>query len=81
MLVRGRVQAVARAQEFVYLDFGDDWRRDFTVRAEARRPGLARAGLDLNQLQGRALMVRGALFEVNGPMIEVTHPAQFEVLP
>ena len=82
VLVRGRVQAVARTQEFVYLNFGDDWRRDFTVRVEARRVrGLARAGLDLNQLEGRALMVRGVLFEVNGPMIEVTHAAQIELLP
>lgn len=80
-LVHGRVLDVARAQEFVYLNFGDDWRRDFTVRVEARRRrALAAAGLNLEALAGREVMVRGILFEANGPMIELSHPAQIEVL-
>lgn len=81
VLVQGRVLDVARAQDFIYLNFGDDWRRDFTVRVEAgRRRALARAGLDLDALEGRNVMVRGTLFEANGPMIELTHPAQIEIL-
>jgi hypothetical protein len=81
VLVRGRVRAVARAQEFVYLNFGEDWRRDFTVRAAARdAAGFARQGLDLEQLAGQEVLVRGPLFEANGPMIELVHPAQIEVM-
>lgn len=81
VLVQGRVLDVARAQDFIYLNFGDDWRRDFTVRVEAgRRRALARAGLDLDALAGRNVLVRGTLFEANGPMIELTHPAQIEIL-
>jgi endonuclease YncB( thermonuclease family) len=81
VLVQGRVQDVARVQDFVYLNFGSDWRRDFTLRAPAglaRR--LAREGLDLEGLEGRNLLVRGPVFETNGPMIELVHPAQIEVL-
>ena len=81
VLVQGRVREVARVQDFVYLNFGPDWRRDFTVRAPAgfaRR--LAREGLDLAGLEGRNLLVRGPVFETNGPMIELVHPAQIEVL-
>jgi hypothetical protein len=81
VLVQGRVQAVARARSFVYLNFGRDWRRDFTIRAEiahARR--LARQGLDLERLAGRELLVRGWLLEANGPLIELMHPAQIEVV-
>ena len=82
VLVRGRVREVARRQEFLYLNFGEDWRRDFTVRAETRDlRRLAAAGLDLAGLAGRNILVRGYLFEAAGPMIEVTHPAQIEVEP
>jgi micrococcal nuclease len=82
VLVRGRVREVARRQEFLYLNFGEDWRRDFTVRAEIRDlRRLAAAGLDLAGLAGRNILVRGYLFDVAGPMIEVTHPAQIEVEP
>jgi micrococcal nuclease len=78
VLVRGRVRAVARAAEFVYLNFGEDWRRDFTVRADARDAArFARQGLDLERLE---IVVRGLLFEANGPMIELAHPAQIEVM-
>ena len=81
-LVRGRVREVARRQEFLYLNFGEDWRRDFTVRAQTRDlRRLAAAGLDLAGLTGRNILVRGYLFDVAGPMIEVTHPAQIEVEP
>ena len=79
--MRGRVRAVARAAEFVYLNFGEDWRRDFTVRADARDAArFARQGLDLERLEGREIVVRGLLFEANGPMIELAHPAQIEVM-
>ena len=80
-LVTGRVVTVARARGFVYVNFGRRWRQDFTLRAEeriARR--LARQGLDLERLEGRNLIVRGMVFETDGPMIELVHPAQIEVL-
>jgi micrococcal nuclease len=81
LLVRGRVRQVARAQDFVYLNFGEDWHHDFTVRAEARQADrFAKAGLDLQRLEGRTVEVRGLLFEANGPMIELAHPAQLVIL-
>jgi hypothetical protein len=42
---------------------------------------LARSGIDLTTLAGRNLQVRGWLMYVGGPMVEVTGPAQVEVLP
>ena len=38
VLVRGMVREVSRRYDLTYLDFGADWRRDFTVRAETRQP-------------------------------------------
>ncbi|MGD9510735.1 MAG: thermonuclease family protein [Geminicoccaceae bacterium] len=80
VLVRGTVSAVARRGRFTYLDFGADWRRDFTLRAENRDlAGFARAGLAVETLAGRRILARGWLFESAGPMIELVHPAQIEV--
>jgi endonuclease YncB( thermonuclease family) len=81
VLVSGRVREVARVQDQVYLNFGEDWRSDFTLRAEARRArAFAKAGLDLERLAGRNVLARGHLFEIGGPMIELVHPAQIGVV-
>ena len=80
VLVRGTVAAVARRGAFTFLDFGTDWRQDFTLRAENRDLApFRRAGLDIAGLTGRRILARGWLFESAGPMIELVHPAQIEV--
>ena len=80
VLAEGRVAKVARAQGFVYLNFGRRWKEDFTLRAEeATAKRLARAGIDLMALEGRNVLARGVLFEQDGPMIEITHRDQVEV--
>jgi hypothetical protein len=82
LLVEGRALEVARARGFVYVNFGRRWREDFTVRAEERvARKLAKEGLDVAGLAGRDLLVRGLVFEADGPMIELVHRAQVEVLP
>jgi hypothetical protein len=74
------VRSVSRRYELTYLDFGADWRRDFTVRAATRSlKGFLRDGLDVAALQGKRILVRGWLFWHAGPMIELVHPRQIEV--
>ena len=78
--MRGTVAGLARRGAFTYLDFGTDWRRDFTLRADNRDlKAFVRAGLAIESLQGRRILARGWLFESAGPMIELVHPAQIEV--
>jgi micrococcal nuclease len=76
-IVQGRVVRVAPTERFVYLNFGQDWRSDFTLRVprETAR-SLRQAGVDLEQLAGRAIEVRGYLLEAGGPLIELSHPEQ-----
>jgi endonuclease YncB( thermonuclease family) len=76
-IVRGRVLRVAPTERYVYLNFGPDWRADFTVRAQ----GAELAGLDLASLAGRLVEVRGVVLEAGGPLIELSHPQQIQVLP
>ena len=80
-LVQGRVLKAARVKGRVYLNFGDDWRQDFTVSLGAKARRLFRkTGLDPLTLEGKRIRVRGWLKKWNGPMIEATHPEQIEVL-
>ncbi len=80
-LVEGRVLAVAEQRSNSYLNFGADWRTDFTLVADSRARRLCAAeGLDLPTLEGRRLRARGWIESFNGPMIEITHPEQIEVL-
>jgi len=80
-LVEGRVLTAAAVRGTVYLNFGADWRSDFTVAIRpAARETFAAAGVDPLAYAGRLIRVRGWLKSYNGPMIEATHPEQIEVL-
>ncbi len=80
-LVEGRVAAVAERRAHSYLNFGPDWRTDFTLAADARARRLCEtSGLPLAGLEGRRIRARGWVESFNGPMIELTHPEQIEVL-
>ncbi|MEZ5909561.1 MAG: thermonuclease family protein [Hyphomicrobiaceae bacterium] len=80
-LVEGRVQRVSHGKGQTYLNFGRDWRSDFTItiRAGVRRT-LAAAGIDLTRLQGRVVRVRGWLIQRNGPLIEISQAEELEVV-
>ena len=64
-----------------YLNFGENWREDFTVSIAPRdRRRFEAAGIAVEDYEGRLVRVRGWVDSFNGPMIEATHPEQIEVL-
>ncbi len=74
-LVEGTVLDVAMVGGRTYINFGPDWKTDFTVTIEARDRKLFPAGaLEPEALRGRKIRVRGFIERLNGPMIAVTHP-------
>ena len=80
-LVEGRVKAAAVVRGRGYLNFGDDWREDFTVSIAPRdRRRFEAEGIAVEDYEGRLVRVRGWVDSFNGPMIEATHPEQIEVL-
>lgn len=80
-IVEGRVVDAAVVRGIAYLNFGLDWRNDFTFRLEGdARRAFKRAGIDVTDLAGRRVRGRGWVYPTNGPMIDLTHPAQLEVL-
>ncbi len=80
-IVRGRVIDAKRIKSRVYLNFGDNWREDFTVtlKTQARRM-FAKTGAEPLSFLGKEVQVRGWLKKFNGPMIEASHPEQIEVI-
>ncbi len=79
-IVEGRVLDAAIAGGRAYLNFGADWRTDFTlvIDGPARRR-FADSGVDPQSLEGKMVRARGWIDSFNGPMIEITHPEQIEV--
>ena len=82
VLVAGRVRAAAWAGDWLYLNFGADYRTDFTARL-ARRDArtIARGGVDPQTLPGRMVQLRGWLRYAGGPLLDIMGPAQIEMLP
>lgn len=80
-VVEGRVMSASLKNNRVYLNFGSNWRTDFTVTIEPEdRRGFSRAGIDPLQLQNKVVRVRGWVDSYNGPYIQVDHPEAIEVI-
>ena len=78
-LVEGRVVSVGHGSYMIFIDFGRDYRRDFTIMVSppvAKR--LAEAGIVIDALKHRRLRVRGTIEESGGPAIRLTDPADIE---
>ncbi len=66
----------------VFLDFGDDWRTDFSVfiaRGDIKRFGALLD--DVRALEGRRVVVRGFVGDRAGPQMRVTSALALQVLP
>ncbi len=80
-LIQGRVRDVAIVRGRVYLNFGADWRSDFTASLASKVRRLFESEqIDPLSYRGRIVRVRGWLKSRNGPMVDITHPEQIEVI-
>ena len=76
-IVAGEVAKVSVTKARTYINFGRDWRTDFTAGIEARvlraNPEWAKT---LSALEGRRIEVRGWIQYRNGPYIDIEDPSQ-----
>ncbi|MCZ6604170.1 MAG: thermonuclease family protein [Alphaproteobacteria bacterium] len=79
-LVEGVVTQAAVVKGRGFLNFGPDYRTDFTISIAPEDMGDAFDGIDLDDYVGVPVRVRGWLREINGVSIDVTHPEQIESL-
>jgi hypothetical protein len=81
-IISGTIVDVAHIRNTTYLNFGANWRKDFTIKINPNQQRLYREnGFDLLALKGQTVRIRGWVFEENGPMINPDHPSQIEIIP
>lgn len=79
--VSGVIVDTARVKNMVYLNFGPDWKTDFTIAIAAHDlHNFRKAKIDPLELKGKTIRVRGWVKRNFGPMIMVTVPEQMEIL-
>ncbi len=78
-LVEGKVLSAAEVRGRVFLNFGADYKSDFTVTIAPE--DAKRFTFDPRALTGKIIRVRGWISLLDGPEIQATHPEQIEILP
>lgn len=80
-IVEGRVFSVASRNNETFLNFTNDWKKDFTigVSSETRRQ-FSKAGVNFAALAHKNVRVHGFIEDRNGPFISLDHPEQLEIL-
>ena len=79
-LVEGIVTSVASVHGRVYLNFGADYRTDFTVAIEKENRKRIEESFDPMSLEGARIRIRGWIELTNGPVIWLDHPERLEIL-
>jgi len=80
-IVVGKVLSTAENGGNVYLNFGLDWKKDFTVVISADDlKTFKNMGVDPLNYEGKLVRVRGVVQQLNGPAIAAGNPKQIELL-
>lgn len=78
-VVTGQVTATKLVKDKMYLNFGDDWKTDFTVIIN--KENLKNFGeADLDKLSGKKVMVRGWIEFYNGAAMEIYNASHLDVM-
>jgi hypothetical protein len=80
-IVEGTIKNAAIVKNRIYLNFGDNWKTDFTVSIgpEARRL-FSKEGYNPLQWSGKTVRVRGWIEDYNGPYIDLDHVQRIEFI-
>lgn len=80
-LVEGVVRSVKITKKWIFLNFGENWKDDFTLSVRSRNfKNFTDKGQKLAAFEGQKIRVRGWLDTFNGPAIALTHEEQIENL-
>lgn len=80
-IIEGKIESAALKNNRIYLNFGLNWKDDFTVSITTTdRRDFTKQGLDPLQWNGKTVRVRGWLESYNGPYMEIDHPERIEDL-
>ncbi|MCR9212987.1 MAG: thermonuclease family protein [Proteobacteria bacterium] len=81
IIAEGRVQEVYVTPKNTYLNFGEDWKSDFTAAIPSRsRPKFENRDWKLTALENKIVRIRGWIRFYNGPFLELSFPQQLEIM-
>ena len=73
-VIEGRIKAASLNKNRLYLNFGSNWREDFTVSvAPENMRNFTENGLDPMKWNNKHVQVRGYIRSYNGPFMEINH--------
>jgi hypothetical protein len=76
-LVKGVVTRTYKARDAYYVNFGEDWKTDFSLKIPRR--AWRSFGEKLEVMPGTTILARGVIVSENGPMIMLSRPEQWEI--
>ncbi len=80
-VVQGKVYSVSTRGNITYLNFGRDWKTDFTIEVDATmRRALMKNAINPMALTGKFVEVRGFVEEHNGPSIQLEAPQLLRII-
>ncbi|PZP57165.1 MAG: hypothetical protein DI586_01275 [Micavibrio aeruginosavorus] len=80
-IIEGAPKAAAITRNMIFLNYGDDYKKDFTVGIPTSlRVAFSKNNINPLQLANTKIRVRGWVQSYNGPFIEIDHPEQIEIL-
>jgi micrococcal nuclease len=78
LLMEGVPTGVAKVKNTWYINFDEDWKTDTTAQVSAGDYRRFKKQ-DLSKLVGKKLLLRGWVYERNGPMMDIVLPEQISI--
>ena len=79
-IIQGRVKQATLKKNFLYLNFGEDWRTDFTVGIPKKIIKVfKKKKVDINNLDGKKIRVRGFIEHYYGAFIKIDRFEQLQI--
>ncbi|WP_063290337.1 MULTISPECIES: thermonuclease family protein [unclassified Pseudovibrio] len=80
-IVEAKLISVGQTRSKTYLNFGERWTEDLTgIIQRGTLADFSEFGHDLSVMKGKRVRLRGVMQLNQGPLIELKHPAQLELL-
>lgn len=80
-VVEGIVVDAVESGKYVYLNFGDDYKTDFTISTKKKfHKSFLAEGFNILELKGKKVRMRGWMDHYNGPFIKLSYPEQIQIM-
>lgn len=80
-VVQGRVHSVSMNQNRTFVNFGSDWRTDFTITIPPSQMRIFYSNETTPQgWNGKMIRARGWISALNGPSMEINHPQAVQLI-